>query len=94
MQAASDLMFVGAALGTESMQHKVGENILTCGIDWLTISFDQIKQDHLTCSIGGHIFDEAWLMVLLHDQFNGFYPNFINKKNALQYGKKEKLRRY
>lgn len=78
--SASDLMSVGAALGAEQKQRKVGKDILTCGIDWLPVSFEQIKQDRLSCSIGGHIFDGAWLIVLLHDQFNNLYPDFINEK--------------
>ncbi|MEB8434512.1 ABC transporter substrate-binding protein [Cocleimonas sp. KMM 6892] len=78
--SASDYMASGAAIGAENMNRVIGKDMLTCGIDWLPSTFEEIKDQRLSCSIGGHIFDGAWLMVLLHDQFNHFYPDFIQKK--------------
>ncbi|WP_299875755.1 substrate-binding domain-containing protein [uncultured Cocleimonas sp.] len=78
--SASDWMALGAISGAETMQRRVGKDILICGIDWLPVSFDQINKDHLACSIGGHIFDGAWLMVLLHDQFNHLYPQYVQEQ--------------
>ena len=78
--AASDLMALGAIEGAKKNGRIAGKDILTCGVDWIVESFEYIENQSLSCTVGGHLFDGAWLLVLLLDHFNGLTPNFLYEK--------------
>ena len=78
--SASDLMALGAADAAVSNKRKPGEDFLTCGVDWIGEISEQIVNGNIACSVGGHIFDGAWLMVLLLDHFNDESKEFLDYK--------------
>lgn len=60
--SASDLMALGAL-------DAIGENtsVLTGGIDWATFAFDEVYNKRFSTTVGGHFFDGAWALILIHD---------------------------
>lgn len=60
--SASDLMALGAldALGDK------GE-VATGGIDWATFAFEEVNSKRFKTTVGGHFFDGAWALILIHD---------------------------
>lgn len=77
--AASDSMAEGSLQAISELGYE-NKNIVVCGIDWLPIAFENIAKGKQYCSIGGHLFDGAWLMVLLLDHYNKKIPIFLDKK--------------
>lgn len=65
--AASDHMALGAAEAAEQGGRKPGENIMIGGFDWNEQNLHDIKNGRLTASIGGHVLEGAWVLVLLYD---------------------------
>lgn len=80
--SASDQMALGAIDGAKELGYLPGKNIISCGVDWLPIAFDALKTGKIACSVGGHIYDGAWLMILLVDHFNGKTPAFLDEETA------------
>ncbi len=78
--AASDLMALGAAQGIDEAGKKAGVDILTGGIDWAPFVFDTVQSGALSASVGGHIFDGAWVMVMIYDHFNKAIKTFKSEK--------------
>ncbi|MCP4298241.1 MAG: substrate-binding domain-containing protein, partial [Proteobacteria bacterium] len=64
--SASDQM----AEGAYRVIHDQKKNTMTGGIDWATFAFDRVLHDDFSVSVGGHFFDGAWILVLLHDYHN------------------------
>lgn len=89
--SASDKMAIGAITGLEKIGYTQGKNILTCGIDWLPLAFNDIEKGRLSCSIGGHLFDGAWLMVLLLDHFNHKTDAFFDVRTSFSIINRENL---
>ncbi|MEZ5476473.1 MAG: substrate-binding domain-containing protein [Thiolinea sp.] len=92
--SASDLMSIGAAEGAEQQQRKPGQDVLTCGVDWINEIFPQIERGYISCSVGGHVFDGAWLMVLLMDHFNGQTDAFIEEKTRFSVVNAENMNQF
>jgi ABC-type sugar transport system substrate-binding protein len=66
----------GLALGAISALPQESE-ILTGGVDWSTQGVQSIRDDKLSVSIGGHILESVWSIILVLDHFNG--RDFINE---------------
>lgn len=69
--AASDLMAIGVAQGIKEINLSTKHNILTGGIDWTVEGLQALNSNVLSASIGGHIFEGAWIITLLYDYFKG-----------------------
>lgn len=61
--SASDLM----ALGALSVDKVHDQEIKIGGVDWATFAFKEVKRKRFTTTVGGHFFDGAWALVLIHD---------------------------
>lgn len=61
--SASDLMAIGAleAFNLHNKKTTIG------GIDWATFAFDEVNSRNFTTTVGGHFFDGAWALILIHD---------------------------
>ncbi len=80
--AASDLMALGAAQGIDEAGMKSGVDILSGGIDWAPFVFDTVQTGALSASVGGHIFDGAWVMVMIYDHFKNAIETFQSEKTS------------
>lgn len=69
--AASDTNALGMLSAARQQGYKAGENVFVGGIDWTNDALQAIKRNEMTASVGGHFFDGAWALVLLHDYLNG-----------------------
>lgn len=69
--AASDLMAQGAAEAAEKAGKKAGEDIVIGGFDWNNENLRDIEKRRLTASVGGHVLEGAWALVLLYDYHKG-----------------------
>lgn len=69
--AASDHMAQGAAEAAEKAGRKPGEDIIIGGFDWVEENLRDIQEGRLTASIGGHLLEGAWALVLLYDYHKG-----------------------
>ncbi|HEX7026676.1 MAG TPA: ABC transporter substrate-binding protein [Gammaproteobacteria bacterium] len=69
--AASDHMAQGVVDAAERMGRKPGEDLLIGGFDWVEENLRQIKAGRITASVGAHILEGAWALVLLYDYHKG-----------------------
>lgn len=69
--AASDLMAEGAAEAAEKAGRKPGEDIVIGGFDWNEENLRDIERGRLTASMGGHLLEGVWALVLLYDYHKG-----------------------
>jgi ABC-type sugar transport system substrate-binding protein len=74
--AASDDMALGASEAISEAGFVPGQDILTGGIDWASFVFAKVADNTLSASVGGHTFDGAWVMVLIHDHFHKVFESF------------------
>ncbi len=81
--ASSDMMALGALAGAKELGLKPNKNIFIGGFDWNTKAIQKLEQQQLTASIGGNIFDIAWLLVKVYDHFNGI-KSFVPEKAKSQ----------
>lgn len=78
--AASDHMAQGAAEAAERAGRKPGTDIMIGGFDWNEENLHDIESGRLTVSIGGHILEGAWALVLLYDYHKGI--DFADELNV------------
>ncbi len=58
------------ALGT--IEGLTDKDILTGGVDWSVEGIDAVlTEPKMAATMGGHIYEGAWVAVLLYDYFNG-----------------------
>jgi ABC-type sugar transport system substrate-binding protein len=69
--SASDLMAEGATEAAEKAGRKPGQDIVIGGFDWNEENLRDIEQGRLTASMGGHLLEGAWALVLLYDYHKG-----------------------
>lgn len=69
--SANDPMALGALEALQSMGRIAGSDLLFGGIDWDPKALKAIKEGRMVVSMGGHVFDGAWTMVLLYDHAKG-----------------------
>lgn len=86
--SASNLMAIGAAQASKGKGLTLGKDIFIGGIDWLPVVFEPMRQGQLLGSVGGHIFDGAWSMVLAYDHFNGQLTNFVDERTDFYFAGK------
>ncbi len=61
--SASDQMAEGALKVIEETKKQT----IVGGIDWASFAFDRVESKKFSVTVGGHFFDGAWILVLLHD---------------------------
>lgn len=76
--SASDLM----ALGALKSAHEQNSNSIVGGIDWASFAFEKVEKNEFTATVGGHFFDGAWALILLHDYVKGIRPKVHYLSNS------------
>lgn len=69
--AASDSMAVGMVDAARENKLTPGVDVFIGGVDWTDAGLTAIEQGELVASIGGHLMEGGWAMVLLHDYHHG-----------------------
>jgi len=69
--SASDSLARGVIDEITHTNPELLKNISTGSIDWSPQIVPYLKNNKVTTSYGGHIFEGAWLMALIYDHFNG-----------------------
>lgn len=70
--SASDLMGIGVAKAAKKLKFRPGVDLLIGGVDWSPEGIEAIKNGDLQVSVGGHLFQGGWAIVLFYDYFNQF----------------------
>lgn len=84
--AASDLIGIGISEGAKSLNLEPNIDILIGGIDWSVEGLNSVQSNQMVTTIGGHIFEGAWAVIMLFDYFNGVdFKNHIAEKNKNNY---------
>ena len=89
--AASDSMAVGAMEAIQLSGREPGKDALAAGVDWIPVTFEHIESGAVLGSVGGHLFDGAWVMVMVFDHFHGHVENFFDIKTQFAFAGKEDL---
>ncbi len=71
---ANDSMALGIldALGQRAGPPLAGEDLVIGGIDWLPEALEKVKSGEIAVSVGGHFYEGALAVVLMHDFFKGY----------------------
>lgn len=72
--AANDSIARGAARALEEAGLAPGRDVLVGGVDWLGDSLQQVATGRITTSVGGHILDGIWALVMVRDALEGHRP--------------------
>ncbi len=83
--AANDPMALGAIDGMKELNLIPGKDMIAGSVDWIPEALTAIKKGELAVSAGGHYMEAAWIIVLLHDYFNGkdFASEAINFRSDM-----------
>ena len=71
--AASDMMAVGAMEAAVELEMVPGEQIVSAGVDWFEGAHPYINDGTVLGSVGGHMFDAAWIVIALYDHYHGHH---------------------
>lgn len=88
---ASDSMAIGVTEALVDVGKQPGKDVLTAGIDWIREAHDLVDRGVLLGSVGGHVFDGAWVMVKILDHHGGYEPDFFEVNTAFTFASKETL---
>lgn len=69
--AASETMAIGVIEAAKEEGLIPGKDIITGGFDLLPENKKYIETGEMTASVGGHYFEAAWALVLIHDYLHG-----------------------
>lgn len=69
--AASESMAIGVIDGAKELGLTPGRDFITGGVDLLPEHKQYLENGDMAVSVGGHYFEGAWVLVLIHDYFNG-----------------------
>lgn len=72
--AANDSIARGAARAIDEAGLAPGRDVLVGGVDWLGDSLQQVASGRITTSVGGHILDGIWALVMVRDALEGHRP--------------------
>lgn len=67
--AANDPMGLGALDGMSERNITPGKDMLIGSIDWIPEAVQQLVDNRLTITLGGHFMEAGWAIVLLNDYF-------------------------
>ncbi len=68
---ASETMSIGVIEAAKEQGLLPGKDIVTGGFDLLPENKKYIESGEMTASVGGHYFEAAWALVLIHDYLHG-----------------------
>lgn len=77
---ASESMAIGVIEAARQMKLLPGKDFITGGFDLLPENKQFLETDEMAVSVGGHYFEGAWALVLIHDYLNGV--DFIDQGKA------------
>lgn len=66
-----DSMSLGVVDAIKAAGKKSGVDILTGGIDWSDGGIASVASGEMTASVGGHVFEGGWALLLIHDYHYG-----------------------
>lgn len=69
--AASETMAIGVIEAAKEQGLFPGKDMVAGGFDLLPDNKKYIESGEMTASVGGHYFEAAWALVLIHDYLNG-----------------------
>ena len=72
--AANDAIATGAAMAIEEAGLQPGRDILVGGIDWAQGILAQVESGRFATSVGGHVMDGVWALIMLVDAIHGHPP--------------------
>ena len=79
---AADVLAVAAAKEAIQLDLSGGDRVLFGGFDWSMDALNEIDAGNMTISMGGHILDGAFALVLVYDYLNG--KDFADIKHSLR----------
>ncbi len=68
---AADVLAVAAAKEARQLDISGGDTVLFGGFDWSMDALNEIDTGNMTLSMGGHLLDGAFALVLVYDYLNG-----------------------
>lgn len=93
--AANDAMATGAALAIEEAGLQPGKDILVGGIDWAQGILGQVESGRFATSVGGHVLDGVWALIMLVDAIHGHpAPPRRSLKSSMVAATAENLNQY
>ncbi|CAM3685099.1 ABC transporter periplasmic-binding protein YtfQ precursor [Vibrio aerogenes CECT 7868] len=69
--AASDNIAIGVVQGIEALGMTPGVDVLTGGINWSAQGIQAVESGVFEMSIGGHLMEASWSVIMLYDYFQG-----------------------
>lgn len=66
-----DSMSLGTIEAIKATGKRPGHDILTGGIDWSDSGIAAVASGEMTASVGGHLFEGGWALLLIHDYHYG-----------------------
>jgi len=91
---ASDSMALGVLDSLKALNNDSLNRTVIGGFDWTREAIDEIKKGNLHASIGGHIFQGAWTMVLAKDVLSDEVPKYLSVDYDLELINKYNINRY
>lgn len=79
---ASDLMAFGAVKGIMASGKIPNQDVITGGIGWAPFVVDTLETQSIVTSVGGHLFNGGWAMVMIYDHLNGQFQGYQSEKTA------------
>jgi ABC-type sugar transport system substrate-binding protein len=83
--AANDLMGLGVLDGMIERKIAPGKEMLVGSIDWMPEALQEVNNNRMVTTIGGHFMETGWVAVLLHDYFKNkdFATEAVNFKSQM-----------
>lgn len=69
--SAGDALAQAAILSLSEVGKEAGRDFLIGGVDWEPEALEAVAAGTMVASMGGHVFDGAWSLVLLYDHHHG-----------------------
>lgn len=78
--AASDVLASGAISAIHASGLEPGKDVLVAGVDWSLSGAENVKNNDMLVSFGGHFMEAGWALILLVDYENGH--DFVSELGA------------
>lgn len=88
---AADTLALGAAEAIVRNRQTPGVDVFTAGVDWLPIAYESIRSGALSGSVGGHIYDGAWALVVIYDHIRSHIDSFVDERTQFQWADRNNL---
>lgn len=88
---AGDHLALGAADAITLNGLRPGVDVFTAGVDWHPDTFEPIRAGVLSGSVGGHVFDGAWALMLIHEHVQNNSPAFVDTRTQFYWADRHNL---